>query len=268
MIDSDTLKKDTIVSKKHSKFKISLDYSSNNTYKGKKDTNNLPIITPFVKYTTKSRFFISSSLVHSSLTGKVFDELDLGVGKKIRFSNRWDGSISYSHFFFDSKVSRVKSSVMNDLSSYLGFDSDILYSQLYFDWTQGNKKSKKKNSAGTTNDFIFTFTNSHQFVFDDVFTSGDDITIIPTVDILYGTQNFLATYKGKKDIAYKSYQDQASKFALTSYIFTLYLSYQIKNFVFNVSPYYTIPKNLPAGESTSPYFVMSAGIYYTFISKK
>src|SRR5574337_59065 len=88
----------------HSKLKISANYSSNNTYKGRKDTTNTPIISPMLKYTTKSNFFFMATLVNVPGAKKMFDELDLGLGQRFNFSDKWYGSISYSHFFFDSGV--------------------------------------------------------------------------------------------------------------------------------------------------------------------
>jgi hypothetical protein len=259
----------TTVKKKHSKLKIELNYASNNTYKGRADTSNTPIISPFIKYTGKSKFFVQGSLVNVPGEKKIFDEMDLGVGKKIRFSDSWDGSVSYSHYFFDSNVARIKAGLQNNFSSFVGYDWDILYSQLYFDWSEGSNSLKTKNKKITntrrTSDVTFTLVNSHQFNF---YVGKTTITLMPEADILYGTQNFLASYKGKTDPANKKYQDQASKFTLTGYMFTLAIILDIKNFTIDLSPYYTIPKNIPGSGSTAPYFVMSASIYYTITGKK
>ena len=213
-----------------------------------------------------------ASLANTPGGKKAFDEMDLGLGKRWRFSDKWDGSLSYTHYFFDSNVARIKAALQNDLAASAGYDWDILYSQLLFDWSEGSDqfKYKGKKVAQKTRDFTFTFANSHQFSWDDVFKKDDDIIFMPEVDVLLGTQNFMATYKGKteKTKANKAYQDQASKFSVTGYTFTLYFTYDIKKFSFSLSPYYTIPENAPAGESSASYFVLSASVYYTFVGKK
>ena len=269
-LPSDSSKTDTTIVKKYRKYKFELSYSSNNTYKGRKDTSNSQIISPSFKYTSKSNFYIRTALANSSGSKKVFDELDATLGKKFHFTKNWDGILSESHYFFDSNVSRIGAAVQNDIVASTGYDWDILYSQLQFDWSSGNSKFKYKGKRldKRTHDVTFILANSHQFWLDDVLKDGDDLVIEPEIDILYGTQNFLTTYKGKRDLANKAFQKKASTYAITGYIMTLNVDYDIKNFTFGLSPYYTIPTNVPPGESTSPYFVMYANIYYTIKGKK
>ncbi len=268
---ADSAKTDTSAVKKYSRYKFELSYSSNSTYSGRKDTSkNSQLISPSFKYTSKSKFYIKTTLVNSSGTKNVFDEFDASAGQKFHLAKNWDGNLSYSHYFYDSNVSRIRATIQNDIFASTGYDWSILYSQLQFDWGEGSNKfkSKGKRIDKKTHDITFTFANSHQFWLDDVLKKGDDLVIMPEVDILYGTQNFLATYKGKRDPANKAYQNEASKYAITGYIMTLDVSYDIKNVTIRVSPYYTIPTNVPKGESSTPYFVMYGSIYYTIKGKK
>lgn len=260
-----TVTPDSSLPIKYSKLKIELDYSSSNTFIGRKDSINIPVITPYLKYTTKNRFFFTSSLVHSSETKLFFDELDLGAGKKFVFSDNCDGSISYTRYFFDSKVQRLRSTVVDYFSTYIGYDYKILYSRLSFGRSGGSTKNGKKKvtTPKSLNDYCFTLANSHTFYFDDVIKKDDEFYVSPEVDFQLSTQNFLVTYKGKKDAVYKEYQKQASKFSFTAITFYLDVSYQIKNFVFDFMPYYTIPMNSPTGENSSPYLVYTGSIYYT-----
>lgn len=256
---------------KHRKFKMELDYSSDNTFKGRKDTTNIPILAPFFKYTAKSGFFLQASLVNvptpKANKQKVFDELDAGLGWMFDFSDKWDGIISYTHYFFDSKIARIKAAVQNDLNATVGYDWDVLYHRLIIDYNSGNPNfvSKKGKKISTrSRDFSITLANSHNFSFD--FSNNKNFTIAPEADALFGTQNFLASYKGKTSDA--TYQKQASAFNLTAFMFYLTVSYEIKKWTFMLDPSYTIPQNVPNGESSSPYFVMSGSIYITFKSKR
>jgi hypothetical protein len=45
------------------------------------------------------------------------------------------------------------------------------------------------------------------------------------------------------------------------------MSYKIKRFSIAAYPSYTIPQNVPEGESSTPFFVMSGRIAYTIKSK-
>ena len=268
---ADSSKTDTAIVKKYSKYKFELSYSSNSTYNGRKDTsNNSQLISPSFKYTSKSKFYIKTSLVNSSGSKKVFDEFDASLGQKFRFAKNWDGNLSYSHYFYDSNVSRIRATIQNDIFASTGYDWKVLYSQLQFDWGGGSNKFKYKGKSVSkkTHDITFILANSHQFWLDDVLKKGDDLVIMPEVDILYGTQNFLATYKGKRDSTSRAYQKEASKYVITGYIMTLDISYDIKNFTVGISPYYTIPANVPGGGSSTPYFVMYGSIYYTIKGRK
>ena len=268
---NDSITKDSTKAEKHRKLKISLDYSSDNTFKGRKDSLNIPILTPFIKYTDKSGFFAQAALYNTpqqKKVTKIFDELDAGVGWIFDFSRKWDGAVSYSHYFYDPKIARIKSSVQNDFNAKLNYDWDVLYNELIFDLNVASAKyNTKKKIQKKFIDYSVTLVSMHDF---DVYLNKDStskLTISPEVDLLFGTQNFLANYKKKNDGSNIKYQKQASTFNLTAYILSLNVSYKIKKITAYLSPYYTIPKNTPNGESASPYFIMSASIYYTFKSR-
>jgi len=204
------------------------------------------------------------------------------------------------------------------------------------DWSSGNAAFKTKNKQKQvvqvnqqTDDYTFTFSNNHIFLFEDVLHKNNDLTVIPQLDVLAGTQNFLSNFRGNvkpprpskpvkpvkptspgknasqqainnynaalnkynideanyptalatydqemltynsSQITYDKFNSQVSQFNLTAITFTLFVSYDIKNFSLGIAPYVTMPYNLPssdlaAGQSNSPYFVMAASIYYTF----
>jgi len=260
---------DSLRNDKQRKLKIALDYSSDNTFKGRRDTTNTPLISPNIKYTGRSGLFAQAALFDvpgKKRKTKVFDELDLGVGKNFDISEKWDASVAYSHYFYDSKVARIKSSVQNDFNASLNYDWDILYNQLVADVNMGAPKSKKgKTVSRRSLDYSLTLVSMHDF--DIKLNENNKLTISPEADILFGTQNFLTSYKGKTDLAYAQFQKQASAFNLTAYIFYINVSWKVKKLTASISPYYTIPENMPQGESSKPYFVMSGSIYYTFKSK-
>ncbi|MBI3500421.1 MAG: hypothetical protein HY063_01390 [Bacteroidetes bacterium] len=269
-IPKDTAKKNASAkTEKFRKFRMGVDYSSDNTFKGRKDTVTIPIISPSFKFTAKSGLFLKANMVHvpapKAKKKKFFDELDAGAGWNFDFSDDWDGSISYTHYFFDSKVARLKAAVQNDANAAVGYDWNILYSRILFDYNSGNPNLtyKGKKITKRTKDFSVTFTNVHDFEF--TFRHKQMLTLSPEADVLFGTQNFLAAYKGQSDTT--KYQKQASAFNLTAYIFYATVSYEIKKFTFLLDPSYTIPQNLPQGESSKPYFIMSGSIYVTFKSK-
>ena len=276
----DSAKKDTTsVKKKQSAFKIEFDYVSNTTYMGRRDTVNVPTFSPLLKYTTKNKFYFETAFVNVPGGATAFDEMNLGVGKLFRFTSNWDGNISYMHYFFNSNAARINAVIQSDWNFYTALDWDILYTQLMYDASKGNDQFKYKGiTVGqSTSDKMMTIANSHLFLIDKIFRKDDDLLIMPELDILYGTQNFLSAFKGKippkdatklKQEEDQAFQNQASQFGLTAYVVTLYVTYEVKRWSFAISPNYTIPENTPAGVSSTPYFVMAASVYYTIKSKK
>lgn len=249
---------------KYSKLKVELDYTSDNSFNGRKNIIKTPLLSPLVKYTNKSGFFTQASVLSDpkNKSKQIFDELDAGLGWMFDFSDKWDGSVAYYHYFYGSGVSRLKASIQNDINLSAGFDWDIFYSRILADYYIGNPKisAKGKVKAKNSNDYNITLVNMHDFDID--LTKNSSLTISPEADVLFGTQNFLAAYKKKADTS--QYVRQASSFALTSCIFYLDIKYKVKNLSILLSPSYTIPQNVPVGESSTPYFIMSASVYYTF----
>jgi len=266
-VDSTKTSDSTKLSEKQRKLKIGIDYTSDNSFNGRKGTVKTPMLSPLVKYTARSGFYTEAAVVSAPTTKSknIFDELDAGVGWLFDFSDNWDGSASYTHYVYASGVSRLRSSLQNDVSLSAGFDWDILYSRLIADYYLSDPKTSKKGKIKVKNskDYNITVANMHDF--DIKLTKNSMLTISPEADVLFGTQNFLAAYKGKTDTS--KYAKQASSFTLTSYLFYLDVKYRVKNFSILLSPSYTIPQNVPEGESATPYFIMSASVYYTFKSK-
>lgn len=263
---TDSVKKD----KKYRSVKLGIDYASAIAFKARKDTAKLYSFSPYFKYSGKYGFFTKINIVDVPGTKKGFDELNTSFGWDFNFSQKWDGSIGYAHYFYNSKVARIKAAISNEISANVSYDWDFLYSYLGVDLDGGNNKFpyNGKMVSKKTRDYYLVFSNSHEFSFDFFLKRVDDLTVTPGMDILFGTQNFLVTYKGKTDPTNITYQQKASKFNLTGIMLDLEIKYRIKKLTILLYPEYTFPKNVPTGESTKPYFVMNAGIYFTFKQHK
>ena len=65
-----------------------------------------------------------------------------------------------------------------------------------------------------------------------------------------------------------------TKFDLMYYQFQVFLDYHLKNFVFNLTPKYVIPMNVPEAnqktyeKESTPFFYFTASIKYMFKIKK
>ena len=262
---------DTIITKeRYSETRFGMDYASVNTYNGRKDTNKIRVLSPSFQYVGKRGFYTNLSLVNVPHAKKLFDELNTNFGWQHDFSNDWDANVSFSHFFYDSKVARINAAISNALNINLGKDWDVLYTNLDFNIDASNNKFpyRGKIIAQKSRDVFFDFSNAHEFAYSPSLSNGDSLKIIPKADILFGTQNFLVTYRGKTNLADKVYRKDAAKFKLTGYVISASLKYEIKKLTFELRPDYFIPKNVPTGESATPFFVMNGAIYFTFKKKK
>jgi hypothetical protein len=289
---------DTIVNKENKenepvyrRFRTSLNYSSANTLLGKRDSVAIPILTPTFKYTSSNDFFYQLSFVHSSTTNKLFDELDLKVGKNFYVGEKWNFTLSYARFIFSKDVDRLSAVVNNDFNAYAGFDwgSDI-YTGLSMDYTTGKKtiryetidsiyapKIKKYISyldSGYTyieaKDFTMTLMNSMTFYFYELFNENDKLLFTPEIDVVFGTQNGVESNsstkklaKGKGKYVKSTAETIKTNSPFLSYTLNLDFRYLVNRFTLNLSPYYTIPQNISAGAASKPYFVMYGGVIYT-----
>ncbi len=273
------------------RFRTSLNYSSANTLLGKRDSIAIPILTPTFKYTTSKDFFYQVSLVHSNTTNKLFDELDLKIGKNFYLGERWNFTLSYARFIFSKDVDRLSAVVNNDFNAYVGFDwGHDIYTGLSLDFTTGKKTvpyhsidtvfAKKANkyvlvdNSGFTyiqaKDFTMTFMNSITYYFYELLNDNDKLIFTPEIDVVYGTQNGVETSattkkltKGNGKNTKSTSQTVTTNTPFLSYTFNLDFRYVLKKFTINLSPYYTIPQNIGAGAASNPYFVMYGGLVYT-----
>ncbi len=287
IINQETIENEPV----YRRFRTSLNYSSANTLLGKRDSIAIPILTPTFKYTTSKDFFYQLSLVHSNTTNKLFDELDLKVGKNFYIGERWNFTLAYARFIYSKYIDRINTVVNNDFNAYAGFDwGHDVYTGLSLDYTSGKKtiayytvdsvlpkKGNKyilvdntENTYIQAKDFTMTFMNSITFYFYELLNESDKLIVTPEIDVVYGTQNGVETISSSKKIAkgkgknFKSTtQTIKTNTPFLSYTFNLDFRYVLKRFTINLSPYYTIPQNISLGAASNPYFVMYGGLVYT-----
>ena len=287
IINEETIENEPV----YRRFRTSLNYSSANTLLGKRDSIAIPILTPTFKYTTSKDFFYQFSMVHSNTTNKLFDELDLKVGKNFYVGERWNFTLAYARFIYSKYIDRLNTVVNNDFNAYAGFDwGHDIYTGVSLDYTTGKKTipyhivdsviSKKGNkyvlvdNTGYTyiqaKDFTMTFMNSVTFYFYELLNNSDKLIFTPEIDVVYGTQNGVETIASSKKIANgktkntkSTTQTMKTNNPFLSYTFNLDFRYVLKRFTINISPYYTIPQNINIGAASTPYFVLYGGLVYT-----
>lgn len=287
IINQETIENEPV----YRRFRTSLNYSSANTLLGKRDSIAIPILTPTFKYTSSKDFFYQLSLVHSNTTNKLFDELDLKVGKNFYIGERWNFTLAYARFIYSKYIDRINTVVNNDFNAYAGFDwGHDVYTGLSLDYTSGKKTiayhtvdsvlpkkgnkyilvDKTENTYIQAKDFTMTFMNSITFYFYELLNESDKLIVTPEIDVVFGTQNGVETIssskknaKGKGKKIKSTTQTIKTNTPFLSYTFNLDFRYVLKRFTINLSPYYTIPQNISLGAASTPYFVMYGGLVYT-----
>jgi hypothetical protein len=263
----DTLKKDSIDELPlYRKFKLSFNYSSATTFLGRKDSISIPILSPSMRYISSKNYFYQATLVHTNTTNKLFDELDIKVGKRYFGGENYDGSISYGHYFFSPQVSRLNSFVNNDINVYNGYDFKYIYSALSFDYTHGKKSfyikgpktGKTYKLTAISKDFTLTWINLHQFYFYEIFNQNDLFIVTPEIDLVYGTQNSIRLYRNKNN------QSVEERFKARAVTINLDFLYILNRLSINFSPFVTFPQNPSEGQNSKPYFVLYGGLFYTW----
>ncbi len=185
-VDTTAANADTIQSGRHSYFKARLSYLSNSVYNGRKDSLQVPYLTPTLEYFDKSGLFAKASISYLvSNYAQRIDLYQLEAGYQFELLDNFSGSISGSKPFYNSSSVSVRSQTKGEL------DAD-------FSWTIAHAISFN-GGAG----YIFTpglgdkFFNtglSHEFVFG----KNKQWSIEPAVTANFSTRNYYEQYKNNR----------------------------------------------------------------------
>ncbi|MBS1920681.1 MAG: hypothetical protein JST17_10550 [Bacteroidetes bacterium] len=221
---------------RHSFFKASVSYLSNDVYFGRKDSINIPYITPSIRYYNKSGIFFSAGASYLS-TEKRIDAYTLGVGY-IFASNKWDGEITVNKYFFNSQSYSVKSEVKGDAGAELAYNTGPVEISLT---STASFSSATDIAAGIGLDHSFSFID-------------DNLEITPTVILNGGTQYYYDAYYRKRRYVKKrkgqpdpriitAYTLDPGNFRILDYEASLPVEYDVKKFRFGFTPTITFPVN-------------------------
>ena len=274
---------------KKNSYLFSLDFGSNKTYSGRKDTVAQPYLAPDFTFTNKKDFYVYISTYRLQ---KQFDNANLGFGKDFRLPKKFKLGLSFAHTIFFNKESPQPSFyVSNNLDFFVKKKFNWLTTKLAFDMDFGrNEITSKKivNGKITTvtknvfiRDFGLTWSNYRAFYFDRIhlFSKNDELSVTPKFLINAGTQNAYILYyaarypsrqakleadpelkEGIKKIRDPSKPDpfNDTKFLILNYEFKLSLTYSVKKFTFEPVIHFAMPRNQPDPSDNKPY------AYYAF----
>ncbi|MEI6815449.1 MAG: hypothetical protein WCL14_02470 [Bacteroidota bacterium] len=263
-------KKDSIENSKSNEnferaFTISLDYGSNQSYKGRKASDRQPYYIPNFTYQAPSGFFFyfaatnvtsvkgdtSESAKQANLYG--IDLLQFNPGYNFKIGKKTDASVSYSRYVVKD-TSIINGNIKNNLDLYLNHDFGFINGKVILDYDFDFSSGEK--------DLSFGIEGYHSFNIDNIFTAdNDELSIIPSALITTGTQNFYAVKKGRKG---KGTTTSTTTFGILAIDFTLPISYNIGDFTIEPAINYTFPLSQLPGEKTKPFGYFTVALSYDF----
>jgi hypothetical protein len=242
-------------------FYLTFEYGSDNQYQGRSAGDKQAYFSPSLTYEASSGFFTSFSADRLLKPYNSWEERDFTLGWTFKLSKRLDLFMSYTHMNFKEESVLLRSSLSNNLEAMLLRNSKYLTSRLYFDFSFGKGK--------TPNDYNITFENSHDFIFENLFTKDNDaLKIKPLVILRAGTLNFYKFHL-KNPLERPSLRNLAvdvnTKFNFTGLELLLPVEYQIGRFSFEPAIHYSIPLNQPKIYDASPKTYFTCSISFFFI---
>jgi len=255
--------KDTVPSA--SSLTLSLNYSTNTVFVGRKDAAYKSFLNPGLTYMNKTGLFVSlSGDYYPELKTSKFVDYSYEAGYQFTLVNELTGSVYVSRMQSNSNSTKVNAGVGTSFGIYLSWDNDIINLGTGFDY-----------SAGKFNDLNLTPTLSKSIPFMFGTTYQFDLSIDPTLTFSFGSQNFYRYYLiDRKYInptvisRINGHIKEMKKFQLLDYEFSVPVSLSYSDFTFTATPYYIIPVNQPDFTNILPllpgYKVSDNTFYFQF----
>jgi hypothetical protein len=177
--------KEKIAVKEKSYFKFDANFLNNSVYLGRKDSLNLPYLTPTIVYTHKGGFYTSASLGYLlSKDSKKIDYYSFDAGYEFTLTKKLSGSISANKSIYNDSSSNVSSSIGGSLSGSLTYDFGFM-----------EMNTGISGSFAEKTDLGFDVTVRRSFYFGE---DGKQWSITPLALVNFSTLHFYEGYTNRK----------------------------------------------------------------------
>jgi hypothetical protein len=240
-------------------------YGSDALFFGRTGPIKYPYISTDVIFNTKSGLFVYGSTVKVLGYKPLVDEIDFGGGYYYRLSKKFTGTVSYTRFFFNKEANIIKSSASNDINWKNTYDWKLLKTSFTADYL-----------FGKSYDFFTTLTNSKYYESSfNIFNDQDFLSINPSVNLIFGTQNFVQRYDVDHDqrletdnIFLENENGRRARanarFNLLNYSFKIPLAYNMPHYTLEASWKYSIPVNVDGMLKNRRESFFNFTFYYVF----
>ena len=264
---------DTVPHRKQS-VSVGIEYGSDVSFFGRTNPSRYPFTTTDAIYNSKIGLFGYASAWKVLSSVPLIDEFDLGAGYSFKLSKNFKGALSYTRFLYSQEADIIKSSSTNDIDFKNTIDFKWFNTNISLDYL-----------FGKSSDFFVTLNNSRYFeskwsVFDDK----DYLTFTPSVNIIWGTQNFVEQYTIDHDVTNdhnnpkngpghytpptpppnNTYTVNDTEFNMLSYGFKLPVGYNRPHYTVEASYRYAIPVNVQGNLLNTHESFFNLTFYYVF----
>jgi hypothetical protein len=260
--------KDSDTSVRKASVSLGVDYGSDVQFFGRSGPIKYPYASADAIYNFKSGFFIYSSAVQVFGYTPLVDELDAGGGYLFNYTKKFNGTLSYTHFFFMNGAPPViMSASSNDIDFKNAYDWGLVKTGATFDYL-----------FGAENDYFVTLNISKYIepqwgVFDDK----DYLSFNPGISMIMGTQNFVRRFSMENsgelyihnyipglDVLPPFYNYDNGRFNVLNYSFKLPIAYNRPHYTFEATWKYSIPLNVEGALRNHKELFFDLTFYYLF----
>jgi hypothetical protein len=227
---------------------ISLDYSSDKIFYGRKGEEKVMYASPSVFYEAPSGFFTGLSTYRLIRPERYWDNSQLLLGLDFMLFKKINASASYSRFAYNDSSVQIQSTLKNNAELSMTIDSAFIQPRLTGTAFFGN----------TSPDFFLTFELAHEFCIEPFFGKEDGLYIRPAAIFSAGTLHYYRL--ALRDSTRKLPAREETKFNFSGIDFSLPLEYDFRRWIIGMSANYNIPENQPKYLNAKPGFYFTAGI--------
>ncbi|QHL87119.1 hypothetical protein GU926_06620 [Nibribacter ruber] len=257
---------------------LGLESANNASFYGRNTAIQYPYIAGSLTYTHKTGLFLSVMSYQLFDTEDVIDETDLSAGYAFKLGERFDGSVSYTRFFFGKNTPLIQAVTSNAATASGNYDWKILYTGLTTSYVFGG-----------SNDIFTVLDNSRYIPLDPLWKGKFSVGLDPKVSVIAGTQEFAETHttvtQNKKkggvldpvlpigngngngnngSTTTTTTTTTSKRFRILNYGLRVPLVVSVGNFEFEPAYRYAIPVNKVEGDESKPQSFYSMNLSYTF----
>ncbi|MGV3539982.1 MAG: hypothetical protein ACO1OQ_09235 [Rufibacter sp.] len=265
---------------------LGLETANNASFYGRNTATQYPYVAGSLTYTHKTGLWASVMSYQLFNTEDAIDETDVSLGYSYKIGERFDGTLSYTRFFFGPNTPLIQSVTSNAITASGMYDWTFLYSGLTLSYTfEGS------------NDLFAVLDNSRYIPLEGLWKGKNAVGLDPKLSIIAGTQQFSETYtqvvenkkkngiggvldglpigngNGKGNNGNGSSNGNTTtttttetkrRFTVLNYSLSVPLVFSLGKFDFEPTYRFSIPVNKLEGDESKPQSFYTFNVSYTF----